>query len=343
MKTISIDRWGGQRRSGERNAATRVCSNVVAPSFDARRHFVRAYAKIADTCRAVDEPGVALFAVDEATGEVAGLACIRARVDRHVAAIVGRHDQCDLSFAGSERLALRQLAVVLAPVRSWKRGQAEVSFRVLDLRTADGMVDEESRPLRGLRSEGPVVVRCGGYLIYVLPLGDPTDWPASASDAWAAMPERVYFDELARRPEGSVARGSLALRTPGTTVVVRTGGPRDTSMRLVTNGDVAGTLRFQGATDHGAIAVGYQALRDGLLLGRYARCDGAELCNDHLVSRVHALLLLTEDRLIAIDTASSNGTREVGRSDARVIELVGGSEIELGGQTRVSWHWMSLP
>jgi len=151
----------------------------------------------------------------------------------------------------------------------------------------------------------------------------------------------VYFDELERRPEGSVARGSLVARTPDTTVVVRTRGPRDPSMQLVTDGDVVGTLRFQGAAGHGSIAVGRHALRDGLLLGRYARCDGAELCRDHLVSRVHALLLLTEDRLIAIDTASSNGTREAGRPDARVIELVGDLELELGDATRVSWRRMS--
>ncbi|HSR96934.1 MAG TPA: hypothetical protein VLM79_07790, partial [Kofleriaceae bacterium] len=98
----------------------------------------------------MSEPGIALVAVDEVTGRSMGLVRLLARVQRHVAAIVGRHDECDLFLNAHGRLALRHLAVVLDPVSDWRTG-ANVRYRVLDLRTTDGFIDENDRPLRGLR------------------------------------------------------------------------------------------------------------------------------------------------------------------------------------------------
>ena len=61
-----------------------------------------------------------MLAVDEVTGRPAGLVRLRARFGRHVAAIIGRHDQCDLFLDKHSSLALRHLAVVLDPVQSWR-------------------------------------------------------------------------------------------------------------------------------------------------------------------------------------------------------------------------------
>ena len=341
MKTLIIEHWAGQVRGMGQNLGTRISPVVRLVGLDLRTLFERAYPAFSDRCRAVDEPGVVLVAVDALTGNAMGMACLRARVDRHVTAIVGRHDKCDLYIEGNDRLALRQLAVVLAPVSDWRAGTSSVSFRILDLRTAEGMVDEEDRPLRGLRSEGPAIVRCGGYAIYALPLGDPTDWPASASDAWACMPERVYHDELVRVPDASVVRELIAPNTQITKIVMRTPGPRDTGMQLVSGGDLAGRLLVRGSCGHGVIEIGHQALREGVLIGRYARCAGFGLCADTSLSRVHALLLLADDRLLVIDLASTNGTHELDRPDARVIELVGDTELELGDKTYVRWSWSS--
>jgi len=338
MKTLITEYWAGQIRGGGCNGATRIAPVVRVVGPDLRTLFERAYPSFNDRCRAVDEPGVALVAVDERSGTAMGMACLRACVDRHVTAIIGRHDKCDLYVDGNDRLALRQLAVVLAPVRDWRAGTSTVSFRILDLRTAHGMIDEEGRMLRGLRSEGPAMVRCGGYAVYALPLGDSTDWPVSASDAWECMPERVYHDELARVPDASVVR---ELAAPRTQVVMRTAGPRDTGMHLVSGGDLAGRLVVRGASGHVAIEVGYQALREGVLLGRYERCNAFGVSDETSLSRVHALLLLVDDRLLAIDVASTNGTRIVDRPDARVIELVGETELELGSGTYVRWAWSS--
>ncbi len=342
MKTIGIDLWAGQLRGGP-NAATcyGISSQRVrdADAFSMRELFMGAYARFAELCREVDEPGVALLAVDEATGQPAGLVRLRARPGRHVAAIVGRHDACDLFLNNHTSLALRHLTVVLDPVTSYRRGETSVRYRVLDLRTETGFTDENNRSMRGLRAEGPAIMRCARHAIFILPLGDATDWPQLASDAWSMLPERVYFDEMQCRPEGSLTAMPLDVNTRRS-MVYRTHGPRDTAQGLVQRaGDSAGTLEIIGETRYGALKIGDAALRDGVLLGRYARCDAAAILEDPSMSRVHAMLLQIDDTLMVIDTASTNGSFLAGQPAARVITVTGNSEINLGKHTRIRWRW----
>jgi len=338
MKTIGVSLWDGQERGGGNHRT--VMRPAVRPRAGLRELFCEAYPRFAPACRAIDEPGIAIVAIDELSGRAAGLVKLLARVQRPVAAIVGRHDRCDLFLAGSDRLALRQLAVVLAPVESWARGSSSVRYRVLDLKTQDGMIDEEGRALRGLRAEGPAILRCAGYAIFILTLGDPTDWPAAAGDAWQMLPERVYFDELERCPDSSVPRIRYRAREHEThhSVVMRTVGPRDTGSRLVADGDAAGTLEIIGPHRRTVLSVGHDALHDGLLLGRYHRCDAVDP-DDASLSRVHALLLHDHDRLLMIDTASFNGTRISGEENARVIVIERDLEVVLGRKTRARWRW----
>jgi len=343
MKTIGVSLWDGQERGGGNHRT--VMRPAARPRAGLRELFAEAYPKFAAACRAIDEPGIAIVAVDEASGRPAGLVKLLARVQRPVAAIVGRHDHCDLYLTGSDRLALRQLAVVLSPVESWAPGASSVRYRVLDLKTQDGMIDEEGRVLRGLRAEGPAVLRCGGYAIFILTLGDPTDWPVDGADAWQMLPERVYFDELERCPDGSTPRRRLSPPRLGTreidthqSVVMRTFGPRDTGSHLVSEGDAAGTLEIVGPQRRSVLNIGHDALRDGLLLGRYHRCDAVDP-DDVSLSRVHALLLHDHDRLLVIDTASFNGTRIAGEENARVIMIDRDLELVLGKKTRARWRW----
>ncbi|HEY5948606.1 MAG TPA: FHA domain-containing protein, partial [Kofleriaceae bacterium] len=65
------------------------------------------------------------------------------------------------------------------------------------------------------------------------------------------------------------------------------------------------------------------------------------LATDESVSRVHLLLAHLDDRLLAIDTASTNGTRFPGGADMRVVELSDNAELALGHDTRVRWRWLS--
>jgi hypothetical protein len=337
VKTVGVDLWAGQRR-GVPNHATCIRPATRISLRTMRELFVEAYPRFSPACRAEEEPGLAIVAVDELSGRAAGLVRLRARVGRHVAAIVGRHDACDLFLRDIPELALRQLAVVLDPVTSWRRGSSSVRYRVLDLRTDLGFADEHHRMMRGLRAEGPAFLRCAGYGLFVLPLGDATDWPERADDAWAMLPERVYFDEQAACAEGSTQRPLIASRHHS--FIMRTTGPRDTGMKLVEGGDAAGTLEVIGRHHRGTITVGSDALREGVLLGRYARCDAAGIIDDPSLSRVHVLLLQTDDALLAIDTASRNGTSIAGEPHARVIQ-VEDRELALGRSTRARWTWFA--
>lgn len=344
--TIDASLWDGQRRDvPATNAATLMFPaahprRIPRGSTDAKTLFVGAYAKFADQCRAFDEPGLAVIAVDEDTCRPAGIVRLTTRVGRPVAAIVGRHDHCDLYLTGREDLSLRQLAVVLEPVADWVRGSTAIRYRMLDLRTTEAMMGEDGKRIRGLVAEGPAIVRCGGYTLFALPLGDPSDWPASPEDAWSMLPARVYLDEI----PPDIARGSLPvmprrapeLRLGSSTLITRTPGVRDTGMRLV-HGDSAGTLELYTPTKQVALAIGESALKDGVLIGRYDRCDAKDIAGDDTsLSRVHALLMRIEDRLLLIDTASSNGTFEKGQQ-IRVVVIESDTELRLGKKTYARW------
>ena len=321
MSTVSVQRWIAPRPD-HRNRATVLALPAIVVPRDMRSLFVRAYPAIAASCRAIDEPGVAVVAVDEATGAPCGLALVRARIGRHTAIVIGRHDRCDLFLDGNGGLALRHLALVLDPVRSFEHG-ATVRYRVLDLRTTQGFADEHGRPLRGLSAEGPTILRAAGHVLFVLPLGDPTDWPAAGPDAWDMLPERVYVTaELPAMQQRSMHRMSLMLQIPG---------PRDTSMNLAEHG-VAGVLEIDRRA---RIPVGAEALRDGVLLGRYTRCDAASWIDDELLSRVHLLLLDADGTLLAIDTASMHGVRVGDQLPRRIVALPERAELALGARTRI--------
>lgn len=345
-QTIDASLWDGQRRDVPAvNAATLMFPaqhprRMARGSTDAKTLFVAAYAKFADACRVFDEPGLAIIAVDEDTCRPAGIVRLTARVQRPVAAIVGRHDHCDLFLTAREDLALRQLAVVLEPVTNWTRGATNIRYRVLDLRTTEAMTGEDGKRIRGLVAEGPAIVRCGGYTLFALPLGDPSDWPASGEDAWSMLPARVYLDEI----PPDIAHGSLpripqqlAESRPGASTITRTSGVRDTGMRLV-QGDVAGYLELYCPTKNVTLAIGESALKDGVLLGRYDRCDAKDIATDDTsLSRVHALLMRIEDRLMLVDTASSNGTFEKGQQ-VRVVVIESDTELRLGKKTFARWR-----
>jgi hypothetical protein len=342
--TLGISLWGGQVRGAALNAQTMMRPAVrpemlPARAYSARDLFIAAYPRFADTCRAFDEPGIAVVAVDAATGIPAGIVKLCARVQRPVAAIVGRHDRCDLYLAGREELSLRQLAVILDPVTTWARGASNVRYRVLDLRTGTPIVDEDGKPMRGLVADGPAIFRVAGYTMFILPLGDPTDWPASGSDAWQMLPERVYLDQLENAPQGSLPKIRMPRPDARETYITRTGGPRDTGMRLA-QGDAAGMLELHTPTRQLTLTIGSKALAEGILLGRYSRCDATEAAHeDHSLSRVHALLMQVDERLLLVDTASTNGTFERGEP-ARVVVFDGTTELRLGKRTFVRWRWL---
>lgn len=340
MKTLVTEHWAGQVRGAGANAATRIVSVTSYVAWDLRSLFVAAYPAFADRCREVDEPGLAVVAVDERTGRPTGMAVLRAQVGRHVAVIVGRHDRADLYLPDDAALSLRHLAVVMAPVAGWERAAGIPSYRILDLRSESGTEDESGRRLQGIRCEGAAFLRCGVHVLFALPLGDPTDWPTSATDAWAQLPERVYHDELLHVADASAVKPRVA-SDRSNTVVTRIPGPRDLGAPLGDREDITGELTLEGPVSRRTVGIGDRALRHGVLIGRYARCDMGRSDEDDSLSRVHALLLHVDDSLLLIDTASTNGTRPAGRADARVIPVSEAAVIELGHATTLRWRWRS--
>src|SRR5439155_14295873 len=127
--TIGVDLRGHQVRGAAPNMPT-LMRPAARPhrARDLRELFAIAYRAFAQRCRQVDEPGVAIVAVHESSGRAQGIVTLRARVERHVAAIVGRHDASDLYLDTSEELALRHLAVILDPVTSWRPGDSSVRY-----------------------------------------------------------------------------------------------------------------------------------------------------------------------------------------------------------------------
>ncbi|MBA2538572.1 MAG: FHA domain-containing protein, partial [Deltaproteobacteria bacterium] len=274
---------------GHQNSITvyRPALNIHA---DPRALFIGTYRRFVDACREVEEPGLAAIAVDETTGALLGVCGIRACLGRPAVAVLGRHDQCDLVLRGDD-IALRHVAIVLDPVSSWAEG-ARAEYRVLDLRTSSGLYDETGRALRSFRADGPAVLRCGDQVIFLLPLGDPTDWPAAAANAWDMLPQRVYLDEC-----GSMVRNrrtSMIFRTPPI--------PEDFALGT---GDLAGTFEVQQPKYTGLVTLGRIALRDGVLIGRYQRCELGD--RDPSISRVHALVLSMSRQLVIADLSSTHG------------------------------------
>jgi hypothetical protein len=338
----------GQERDPSHDLRT-----LVVP-FDAGRGaripfealFFAHYAVIRDTCRGLPEPGIAVVAVHVPTGRLAGRLWLRARVDRAAVAVVGRHSRADLLLSSDPSLSLRHLALVLHPLRGWDGCDAR--FSVLDLRTRRAFHDEGGRHLEAVRCDGPALLGCASYALFFLQTGDVTDWPPLAADAWAMLPQRVYLDEREAEPDrwarDAAARRQARRREPSRSCITAIRGPLRSDEALLGDGEKAvGTLDLIGEREVRRLPVGASAVRRGILLGRYARCDSADLFDDPCISRTHLLLLRVGDTLLGIDTASTEGCR-IETAGARPRRLAAasvgeGATVILGeDRARVRWR-----
>src|SRR5690349_23215422 len=143
------------------------------------------------------EPGVGVFAVHLIKG-LEGAAWIAAKPWTINAALIGRHDRADLFVDSDPALSLRHLALLVEPLTKL---DADVRYRVADLRTPGAFEDEEGRRLESIVTEGPAVVRCGAYGLFFLPTALDQVWDESPQDAWRCIPERVYLQGEAAEPD----------------------------------------------------------------------------------------------------------------------------------------------
>lgn len=343
-----------RRRLGQNRAHTVYLNEGIAPPAPGfREAFVRHYDRIRSECRvsvrAGSGPGVVIIVVDGT-----GVVCARrlaARREGISAAIVGRHPATDIWVGGDPAVALRHLAIVVHPTD----GEAEPRFRVLDLRTGSAMTDELGRRLESLEAEGAVFVTVGSCALFVLPTTpDDLPWPDDAEQAWVCIPERVYFDDAPARPDRWAHRPLARSSAPAifgdrsVTVVQTFVGPARAQRRPLSDSQLddgeqpVGALRLESDTDAETIEQGERALGQGVLLGRYDRCDdcGLPALRSRRVSRVHLLVLQVGGDVYAIDTASTNGVADLagGEKAGRVFAMGGKRPLGLPGGVQLTWQ-----
>jgi hypothetical protein len=257
--------------------------------------------------------------------------------------IVGRHNAAEVFLPSDPALSLRHLAVILH-----RRGVGPGRFRVLDLRTPTAFEDEQGRRLEALESEGPTMVRCASFALLFFPTGEPGEpWPEDPDAAWRRVPERVYLDSTSADPERWAHPGGrveLPVAEPiaagsQTTTLVTFPGPVFLPPVLADVGPTRGEILVGSRSGRASLRLGSEAARQGVLLGRYERCDGAGLpcLSSPVLSRVHLLIIEIGGTLWGIDTASRNGSW-VGVQRVRQARLDPGRLLTLAGDVTVEWR-----
>lgn len=345
-KTLVVRLRTGKIRGDADNTVTRmVVHDEIQLQASFEDLFRCHYDAVLRVYREFTEPGLAMIAID--LDGVAASAFLGTKPDRINVAIIGRHGMADLYLDGDPAVSLRHMVAVLHPFT----GPHDIRFRLLDLRTRLGFVDEHGRRLEALEAEGPVFVRCGSYAVFFLPTGDDTPWPDDPADGWQCIPERVYLDEAIAEPDRWERRRLAARwqgadklhpeeRSPRTTRVQTFRGPAMAHRRLVRDDEQPlGELRVRSDAGTTSIAVGRAAAREGILFGRYDRCDneGLPVLGHQSISRVHLLVIDIGDQLYAIDTASTNGVF-VDKQEVRVRPLGADLRLVIGEDLAVV-HW----
>ena len=305
--------------------------------FDARRFFIRHFDPIRRTLERHRELGLAVLVFSDSPEPIVGH-WIEARLDSTTSCVLGRHSSCELYVGGAApELSLRH-AVLAVRAMSFQSLRA----RIFDLRTQFGFADENGRDLRGVTIDGTSFFRFGDLIVLALVTGEDPSSFSSAQDAYDALPPRVFVDALQAAPtdprfrvlsprgfgahegECTSVRSQLAVLPPDAELL----GPDEVP---------EGRLYLTTSSGRRFVReVGPAALSRGLLFGRYERCDIGRAGGEQELSRVHLLIVKDRGELIAIDTASSNGSFTGGRQ-IRQVRMQCGMELDLGGSLSVKW------
>jgi hypothetical protein len=309
-----------------------------APALEPRAAFVVAHERLTLIARAATQAASASAAA-KATQRAMAIVVVdsQARVCQSLlvhdqgAVIAGRHTSCGLRLDG-DTISLRQLAVL---VRS-EGGCLQAHVR--DLATSAPFVTEDGERNTAVVAEGPLYLAIEGYALWLVPVGADLELPASAEDAFAALPARRFID---RRPpdDSSLVRRVGAIiphRSERVSAVTSLAPP------LMLGDDDEpevgwGTIRIQHGAHREKRTVTAERLESGVLLGRYERCGLVLSGPRHYISRVHALLLRVGAEVWVVDTASTNG---IWRRSERVgcAVLQDDDHLSLAKEVMVSWH-----
>jgi hypothetical protein len=198
-----------------------------------------------------------------------------------------------------EDLSLRHL------VAHWS-DEPTPTIRLWDLRTGQPFVTEDGEASSSVVADGVLFARLGRYQLLFVPL-DAVAFAADALAAWALLPLRRFASAriAADRVRGRHGRESTVTHTL----------PPIVFGEEPMTGAAIGQVVIE--VPHGRIErrISEEQLDRGLLFGRYDRCQ-LNLDGDESLSRVHLLVVRVDQRVWAIDTASTNGTRHNGVSVA---------------------------
>lgn len=328
----------GLRRQPAENFATQL--GLIRPTRlgppDAKKLFVARFPGIRQSWARYSKQGVVIFAFDERDDPI-GEVWIEASLDKTRAAVIGRHSMCDLMVPSEHMtISLRHLVVFAKAV-----SHDAVKTRVLDLATKQGFIDEAGRTLQAVTSDGPLFLRTGTIDLMMLMTPEVGALPDDPEAAYGALPQRVFFEEiegLANAAPRRLAPPAVALGSQ--TIVRATSGPVVAAKDLCGDEEIpCGTITLRSGGQVTRREVGARALERGVLIGRYSRCDFGAVEDERPseLSRVHVLLVKSGEDVLAIDTASTNGTtlREKMRKIARLHD---GDVLELSGELQVVWN-----
>lgn len=301
--------------------------------MDVARDFPRRYPKVKAALAEHRAQGVLLMLFDPRDGVVAR-GWVRASLDKTRAVVVGRHSHCAIRAPELvSEISLRHLAVLVRAV-----DHDRTRLRVLDLGTSIGFSDEAARPLQAVAAEGTIFLRLGPLDLWMFTTS-PDDPPLEdAQDAYRCIPPRVFVEEKVGPPplRGPLLRGVRGPVPEGATPVLSMVGPLADVRRLCADDEApVGRLVVHSGTDELSRKVGPHALARGILVGRYERCDLVRSRHDNL-SRVHLLVVQDGDDVLAVDTASTNGTELEGEPMTQA-PLRKGSILVLPDQITVTW------
>jgi hypothetical protein len=303
---------------------------LEAPRLSCEDAFVSHYDEIRERCAALSgKDGLAIVAIDEEG--VAASAFLPRRQKGVEVAVVGRHRMADL-WVGAASFALRHLLVLTRP----GHGADRTRYRVLDLRTDAGMMDERGEPLRSFEADGPVFFQVDRTSFLMLPTAVPFAWPDDPVAAWNAFPARTYNGTPFRHRR---LHASFDEDDDDPTNVAIESGIVHVTRALATGSPVA-SVEIQNGRGRLSLLVDRASLRAGVLLGRHERCDngGLDFLALEKCSRVHALLLEVDAQIHVIDLASTHGVHVQGRA-VRVHPIGAGEEVVLGHHlASVRWH-----
>jgi hypothetical protein len=312
------------------NERTRISSlgslKMRLSPLDAHDAFISAYDRLRGLAQIARQPAVLAVAVDAHARVVEAVL-----VESGHSLVIGRHTGCGLRLMSSD-VSLRHLvlhaqsdAPEVAPV-----------IRLWDLNTEHPFRTEDGQPNTAVSAQGLLYISLGEYALLFIPTHGPSEppWSERAEQAWRALPSRQFIDR----------RSSVAPRLPRArsqqiddqyTNIVRLG-----PLRLLLGeheGPEAawGELRLEGENQRERHRISLERLEQGVLLGRYERC-GILLAKLGQISRVHLLLIRVGEHLLAIDTASTNGTWR-GPAQIETTPLEDVDSLELGDELQLHW------